>query len=53
MFNEVLALRGSNDLAPYAAAKDLIPASVEVCAGQHPGPVKPAAKPAVRTASKR
>ena len=43
MFDEVMALRSGADLAQYASSKDLIPTSVEICAGQ---PVKPAPKPA-------
>jgi hypothetical protein len=53
MFNEVLALRSSTDLAPYAAGKDLIPPSVEVCAGQQASPAKSVAKPAIKTAARR
>ena len=34
IFAEVMALRSGADLAPYAAAKDLIPASMEACPGQ-------------------
>jgi hypothetical protein len=44
MFTEVMALRSSADLAPYAAAKDLIPPSVEICPGQQAGGAKAAAK---------
>ena len=44
MFAEVLTLRGSGDLPHYAAAKDLVPASVEICAGQPAGGAKPAVK---------
>jgi hypothetical protein len=47
IFNEVLALRSGADLAAYAAAKDLIPASIDACPGQV------AAKPAPRPAVKR
>jgi hypothetical protein len=31
LFQEVLALGGPNDLAAYAAGKDLVPRSLEVC----------------------
>ncbi len=31
IFNEVLALQSSSELADFAAAKDLVPASVPVC----------------------
>src|ERR1700761_601912 len=31
MFHEVLALQSASDLAPYAAGKDLVPASLEIC----------------------
>ena len=52
MFTEAMALRTGADLAPYAAAKDLIPPTVEVCNGQQAGgakaPAKPVAKPAVK-----
>lgn len=48
LFNEVMALRSGVDLASYAASKDLVPASVEVCPGQPANPAKPAAKPAAK-----
>jgi len=48
MFTEAMALRSGADLAPYAAAKDLIPPTVEICSGQQAGGAKPAAKPAVK-----
>ena len=44
MFSEAMALRSGTDLAPYAAAKDLVPASVEICPGEHPVAAKPAVK---------
>lgn len=45
LFDEVMALRSGTELASYAAAKDLIPASAEIC----PGPAtKPAPKPPVK-----
>lgn len=50
MFTEVMALRGPADLALYAAAKDLIPQSIEVCAGQHTGATKPVSSKATKTA---
>ena len=31
MFNEVLALQSANELTDYAAGKDLVPTSVEIC----------------------
>ena len=31
MFNEVLALQSANQLTDYAAGKDLVPTSVEIC----------------------
>jgi hypothetical protein len=31
IFNEVLALQSATDLADFAAGKDLVPASVEIC----------------------
>ncbi len=43
MFSEVMALPSGNDLPAYAAAKDLIPASVQVCPGTAP---KAAPRPA-------
>ena len=48
MFTEAMALRSGADLAPYAAAKDLIPPTVEICNGQQAGGAKPAAKPAAK-----
>lgn len=45
MFDEVIALRSGAELAQYAAAKDLIPRSVAICASQ---PTKPAPKPAAK-----
>ncbi len=45
IFTEVMALRGSADLAPYAAAKDLIPPSIGVCTGQQFASAKHATKP--------
>ncbi len=46
MFAEVMALRGPADLASYAAAKDLVPPSLDACPGQQPVAAKPAAKAA-------
>jgi hypothetical protein len=45
LFDEVMALRSGNELASYAAAKDLVPASVEICPSQT---TKPAPKPPVK-----
>jgi len=45
LFDEVMALRSGAELPSYAAAKDLIPVSVEICAGQQ---VKPAPKAAAK-----
>jgi hypothetical protein len=45
LFKEVMALPSAAELAPYAAAKDLIPASVGICAGSS----QPAAAPARST----
>ena len=36
IFNEVLALESASELADFAAGKDLIPASVEVCTPMPP-----------------
>jgi hypothetical protein len=42
LFDEVMSLRSGADLANFAAAKDLVPASIDIC----PGPqAKPAPKP--------
>lgn len=55
IFNEVMALRSSAELADFAAGKDLIPAAISVCndapAAAAPAKAaapKPAAKPAAR-----
>ena len=37
IFTEVMALRSPNELTPYAAGKDLVPATLEMC----PEPAKP------------
>ena len=42
LFDEVMALRSANDLPQYAAAKDLVPTSVQICPGQ---PASPARRP--------
>jgi hypothetical protein len=34
MFTEVMALRGPNDLPAYAAGKDLLPPSLDLCEGE-------------------
>ena len=31
LFSEVMALRGANDLPAYAAGKDLVPTTVDIC----------------------
>ena len=31
IFHEVLALQSSTELADFAAGKDLVPASIEIC----------------------
>lgn len=46
LFTEAMALRSGADLAPYAAAKDVVPATVQVCPGEHPAAAKPVVKPA-------
>jgi hypothetical protein len=45
IFAEVMALRGPSELAAYAAGKDLVPASLDVCpeVAQAPAKGKPAA----------
>lgn len=43
MFTEAMALRTGADLAAYAAAKDVIPPSVDACPGEQP-PRRPAGK---------
>ncbi|MEI7714094.1 MAG: hypothetical protein WCI94_21850 [Rhodospirillales bacterium] len=48
MFVEAMALRSGADLAPYAAAKDVVPASVEICPGEKAPVAKPVAKPAAK-----
>ena len=45
LFDEVMALPSGADLAAYAAAKDLIPVSIEICPGQQ---TKPAPKPPIK-----
>ena len=49
MFTEAMALRSGADLAPYAAAKDTVPTSVDIC----PGEKAPAAKPVAKQTAKR
>jgi hypothetical protein len=48
IFAEVLALRGPGELPAYAAGKDLVPASLEMCTevAQAPAARKPAPAPA-------
>jgi len=48
---EVLALRSANELASYAAGKDLVPASLSVCSVM--GPPPPAAPRRVVASAKR
>jgi hypothetical protein len=36
IFNEVMALRGPNELASYAAGKDLVPATTAICPAPAP-----------------
>jgi hypothetical protein len=40
IFNEVLALQSATELADFAAGKDLVPASVEICTPMTSGPVR-------------
>jgi len=49
LFNEVMALHGSSELAEYAAGKDLLPATLAIC--QPPASV-PTAKAEARTAKR-
>ena len=42
IFTEVMALRSASELTPYAAGKDLVPATLEMC----PEPKAPAGKAA-------
>ncbi|MGE0416441.1 MAG: hypothetical protein AB7O80_06525 [Acetobacteraceae bacterium] len=50
LFSEVLSLQSANDLANYAASKDLIPASMPVC--HTVTPVQTARAPASKPAAK-
>ena len=50
IFNEVMALRSAAELNDFAAGKDLIPATMQVC-NDHAGPA-PASKPAGKPAGK-
>ncbi|MBN8897519.1 MAG: hypothetical protein BGO51_25250 [Rhodospirillales bacterium 69-11] len=51
VFTEVLSLRTSNELAEYAAGKDLVPASLDTCGPATPvHSTTPAKKPALKTA---
>jgi hypothetical protein len=50
IFNEVLALPTPSDLPDFAAGKDLVPASMEVCA---PTPSAVAKKPVVKVTQKK
>jgi hypothetical protein len=55
MFQEVMALHGASDLPAYAAGKDLLPPSLEICQGPAPAaapaPSK-ARRPRLNTAQK-
>jgi hypothetical protein len=47
MVQEVLSLHSAADLASYAAGKDLVPASMEVCeVAQAPAPARKVSHPA-------
>jgi len=52
LFDEVMALSGPADLAPYAATKDLLASGVTACAGAS-GATTAAAAPARRTATSK
>jgi hypothetical protein len=54
MFTEVMALRGPHDLPAYAAGKDLLPPSLDLCAGApKPTQAKASTSKSHRTATKR
>ena len=42
IFNEVMALGSANELASYAAGKDLVPATIAIC--PEPAPARPVAR---------
>jgi hypothetical protein len=47
IFAEVMALRGAHELPAYAAGKDLVPATIDICPeAKAPAVRKPAAAPA-------
>lgn len=48
IFTEVLALNSANDLAAYAAGKDLVPSTLEMCAEEAKAPVRKVATPAAK-----
>lgn len=50
IFTEVLALRGSNELADFAAGKDLVPATIDVC--REPVRTQTASAPAAKQEAK-
>lgn len=53
IFKEVLALRSAAELPDFAAGKDLIPPTIDVCAGTTaPATPTKARKPSTRTAKK-
>jgi hypothetical protein len=53
IFSEVLALHGASELPAYAAGKDLVPSSLDVCQEPAPAPAPAKArKPALKTAQK-
>jgi hypothetical protein len=52
IFNEVLALQSASDLTEFAAGKDLVPGSVEICKPA-PSPTVTARKGAVVVAKKK
>jgi len=51
LFSEVMALRGANDLPAYAAGKDLVPTTLDVCP-QVAMAATPAARKAATTTAK-
>jgi hypothetical protein len=47
IFTEVMALRSASELPAYAAGKDLVPATLDICPeAKAPAGKKPAAAPA-------
>lgn len=54
IFNEVLALNSANELTDFAAGKNLVPASMEICAPVASGPsAARRAEPKARTVKKK